>query len=277
MKRLSVLVVLVQAILASPLSADYSNPLVWADNVDFTHQSWDFNGTVDMELEGPPLPLIADGEPNWINDFGDPLLISFENYHEWMKGWYVIPPEITTTRRCMYGGMDDTFLTFFVPNNYRDENWFKQLWIQMTYFARKDGAVNYAIEIARDPAFTDVDGFTLVSEFLEELNEPEGGTGKWYRITAIYDSNDQPDFEYIRLSALHDPNPFMAASMIDQVDIDTRCLNIADLDEDGVVNLIDFAIFALDWKESGELLADLEPDGIVDNRDLNIFCFNWLK
>ncbi len=277
MKRLSVLVFVIQAILVSPLFADYSNPPLWENNVDFTHQSWAFNGTVDMELDGPPLPLIADGQPNWVNDFGDPVLISFENSHEWMKGWYVKPPQLTTDRRCMYGGMGNSYLTFFVPNNYRDENWHEQLWIQMTYFARKDGAVNYAIEIARDANFIEVNGFNMVSEFLEALNEPEGITGKWYRITAIYDSNDQPDFEYIRLTALYDPNPFMAASMIDQVDIDTRCLNVADLNEDGVVNFIDYAIFALDWKDSEKLTAGLDLDGIVDNKDLKIFCFNWLK
>jgi len=51
-----------------------------------------------------------------------------------------------------------------------------------------------------------------------------------------------------------------------------------DLDEDGDVDLVDFALFAKQWRQSGKLLsADLCVDGIVEARDLALFCKNWLK
>lgn len=51
-----------------------------------------------------------------------------------------------------------------------------------------------------------------------------------------------------------------------------------DLDDDGDVDFMDFAIFAGQWQQTGQLLsADLCVDGIVDARDLALFCKNWLK
>lgn len=57
-------------------------------------------------------------------------------------------------------------------------------------------------------------------------------------------------------------------------------LNPADIDEDGNVDFIDFAILASQWLQApGVPSADIAPmpagDGIVDAEDLAVFCDNW--
>jgi L-rhamnose mutarotase len=229
-----------------------------------------------METGGPPLPLIADGEPNWVNAFSTPLLIEADNTHEWMKRWYVHPPVLETDRTCMYGGMDDTYVVFYVPNQQRQNFWQKQIWIQMAYFARKDGVRNYDVFIARDPNFLYVNDIYLTYEQLEELdNEPQGNTGKWYRLTAVYRMDDQPAEEYIELWAYNDPAPAMAASMIDQVDIDTRSVNL-DMFKDGCIDLCDYAVLAANYHTQNPDV-DLHPDGYVDEKDLSVLLQRWLQ
>ncbi|MGD0571466.1 MAG: hypothetical protein ABSB11_00425 [Sedimentisphaerales bacterium] len=54
-----------------------------------------------------------------------------------------------------------------------------------------------------------------------------------------------------------------------------------DLDCDGFVDFVDFAIFAQQWGQTGsDMRADISPankDGSVDTNDLSVFCTNWLK
>ena len=57
--------------------------------------------------------------------------------------------------------------------------------------------------------------------------------------------------------------------------------NIADLDDSGNVNWVDFAILASQWlKAPGSPSADIAPppggDGIVNYKDLGLFVDNWL-
>ena len=53
---------------------------------------------------------------------------------------------------------------------------------------------------------------------------------------------------------------------------------LGDLDDDGDVDLVDFAIFAQQWEQSsGLLIADLNVDGTVDIADLGALAGNWLK
>lgn len=65
------------------------------------------------------------------------------------------------------------------------------------------------------------------------------------------------------------------------VDIGTRLL--ADLDENGKCNLVDFSLLGNDWgKGPGQYNGDISgpngiPDGYVDNYDLGTFCEDWLK
>jgi hypothetical protein len=51
--------------------------------------------------------------------------------------------------------------------------------------------------------------------------------------------------------------------------------NPADMNKDGVVNALDYALFSAAWY-NWTLAADLNGNGIVDNNDLAIFVTNWL-
>jgi len=53
--------------------------------------------------------------------------------------------------------------------------------------------------------------------------------------------------------------------------------NIADLDNDGMVNMVDYSIFSDKWQTKGTLFAqDLNHDELVSAEDLLTFCNNWL-
>ena len=53
--------------------------------------------------------------------------------------------------------------------------------------------------------------------------------------------------------------------------------NVADLNHDGIVNLVDWGLFVDKWKSQQVLLAaDLDRNGVVDIRDLYIFAINHL-
>jgi hypothetical protein len=68
--------------------------------------------------------------------------------------------------------------------------------------------------------------------------------------------------------------------MVDSIDPNLFKLT-ADLDEDGIVNLVDFAVFAGQWLQAPGLpSADIAPmlagDGIVDFNDLFLMDMEWL-
>jgi hypothetical protein len=53
--------------------------------------------------------------------------------------------------------------------------------------------------------------------------------------------------------------------------------NIADLNNDDIVDLADFSIFGDEWPNTKVLLKqDLDRNGLMDLRDLSIFAINWL-
>ena len=53
--------------------------------------------------------------------------------------------------------------------------------------------------------------------------------------------------------------------------------NVADLNDDGVVDLKDWDLFSDRWKwEQVLLAADLDRNGIVDERDFYMFVREWL-
>jgi hypothetical protein len=268
------------------LKADYVNPPDWQGSVDYTHQSWDFG--YDEHVE-PVLPVLPDGEPNWVNYYGQPRLIAVD-YNDYppipgIVRWMYDCKEYTdliTERRGYYGGMGNVIQTFRIPNNFPSQYYKTIVWIQMTYFARKDGAKNYNIEVARDAGFSDTGDMSVVSLNIEEPNEPQGNIGKWYRVTAVYEINQPAAAEYIRLTAYRYPREFpndmRGAAMIDQVDIDCRSASVADFDRNDVINMIDFAFFANQWRLSGPgLAADFDKNLSVDFNDLAILISQWLQ
>ncbi len=265
--------------------ADYLNPPDWGDSNDFTHQSWDF--LTDQTENLPNVP--PDGDPNWINDFGQPFLISvdFNDYIPSIPGAVGYKSDLTdmgleTDRQGYYGGMGNVMLTFRIPNLQRPPLWQKQIWIQMAYLARNDGGKTYDIDIATDPNFTDANVPELAYLLLEEPNEPNNPPGRisqWYRLTVTYVMPDQPAEEYIRLATWHYPielsPPMGGAAVIDEVDIDTRSIT-PDLFADGIVNFRDFAVVAGDYGRTAPQ-SDLYPDNSIDFSDIEILLGHWLE
>lgn len=280
MECLNKLLLLSVCLCAESAFCDYTNPPNWDGCASFTHQSWDFGKDERSESSLPSLP---DGDPNYINSFGDPVLIdvSFTNF---LSGWEWEYSSLDTDRRGLYGGMCDTTLTFQIPNttDLYTENWKKKIWIQAIIFARNDNPqLSYSMEVANDQSFADKTGISQTSLELVALDEPHGSTGQWYRLTAVYELGANPITEYIRIAAYNLPiswnHPSGGASMFDEVDIDTCYVNIADINEDSSVDAVDFAIFASDWlKLEANLKTDLYADGSIDALDLEIFVENWL-
>lgn len=257
-------------------SADYLNPPEWTDNNDFTHQTWDF-----MTDESSYLPASPDGEPNWVNAFGTPGLTAID-YTTSFQFWQYYPVDyshIITDRRGFYGGMGDTTLTFKIPNIQQGPFWQKQLWIQVVYWARDDGGQAYDLEIARDPNFVDTNDITVAYFDLNEPNEPNGAIGRFYRLTAAYRFEEQPGEEYVKFTAYqYPPEPnhtYGGASMMDQVSIDTRCVNL-DRVRDGVIDLRDYAVLANNFY-SNNSSCDFNPDGYIDLGDLSVMLQHWLE
>lgn len=52
--------------------------------------------------------------------------------------------------------------------------------------------------------------------------------------------------------------------------------NIADLNNDGIVNYLDTKLFSEQWPIGGGLLAeDVDRDGLLRLKDFAIFAANW--
>ena len=52
---------------------------------------------------------------------------------------------------------------------------------------------------------------------------------------------------------------------------------LSDLNNDGMVNLVDYALQELDWQKEGVGLAgDLNRDGMVNLADVNLLQLEWL-
>ena len=61
----------------------------------------------------------------------------------------------------------------------------------------------------------------------------------------------------------------------------TECVTCADYNSDGIVNLIDFSVFADNWPWTGSVggynNSDLNCDGKVNIEDLKTFANQWLS
>lgn len=251
-------------LVAPPVLADYANPPSWEGNEYFTHASWEFGetGWVDdpcrpgeqMPVE-PNVPLIADG--GYFNANGEPSMIRVEMADSDMTGWsYNImgPP---TPRTGVFGGMwTDVVMSLMIPNDPND-SLLKEVWLQVAYWG--DSAASgdlVSVEFfADDPNIADPNRLNVIrcSTNIEVLPEIPGSTGRWYRYTGTFLLDQQPAIEYVVLSVVQRAG---MATIVDHVDIDTRCIPLScstpipgDLNGDCLVDFADFAIMASHWLE----------------------------
>ncbi|MCD6569656.1 MAG: hypothetical protein J7L53_03030 [Deltaproteobacteria bacterium] len=215
----------------------------------------------DPDPIAPAIPLEPDARGDtWVNSYGTPYLIYAlypdDPYGEW--SWYGMGGPWT---RCgYYGGMGDTALVFEIPvpedveaatynlpDNMKlsskakamlaekaEESKATEAWIQWTYYASAPlQGEGWAIDVGRgyeeypeepDPldriVITDTDGIEINVTRQDNVGGG-GGTGVWYRATANVTFDDNPEMFYVKVYALTDG----AATLIDEVDIDTRCGN----------------------------------------------------
>lgn len=260
MKKLLLIFIFVSC--AGYLEADYFDPPQWQTSRDYTHQSWDFGND---EMIEPTLPLLPDGEPNYISPADANSKLIAVDYNVIPEFQYLIPhglvswryqyESVVSNRRGLYGGMGNTNLTFKITNTESKRFYHKKkLWLQSIFYARKDGQIPYALKVSRTPDFTDTNNISLINAELVNLtdaNNPEGNLSRWYMLTAVYEMTDIPAAEYVRITAYQYPAiPYEhpgGASMFDRVDTDTRYYNKADFDDSGIVDFSDFSYFAEQW------------------------------
>jgi hypothetical protein len=217
--------------------ADYINPPDWAANPYYTHQSWEFNAAgFDPDPIEPTLPLAPDATgtgAGWVNPHGTPQLIDALYPNGGLGAWSWEAMGGPWTRNGYYGGMGDTALVFEIPND-PQPSLQKEMWVQWTYYASDLveaytgsgwGGDGWGIEVGRaydsgTETISDVAGIQMTDFNLETDVGGGGGSGIWYRATATLLFDDQPAMEYVKVHAL----THGAATLIDQVDIDTRCV-----------------------------------------------------
>jgi len=91
----------------------------------------------------------------------------------------------------------------------------------------------------------------------------DAASGEWLWEELYDQTGDSEDMSFVLFTH---PNPYY---------------NCPDYNNDGIVNFIDYAYFADDWRWSGPLggynNSDLNCDGLVDLYDLAIFVRHWLE
>jgi hypothetical protein len=246
------------------LHADYFNPPEWQSSRDYTHQSWDFGND---EMTEPILPAVPDGRPGCVSPADANTMLIAVDYNVvpafqhlipyGLVGWKYEYEMVTASRRAYYGGMGDVALTFKISNTANKMYYWKKLiWLQSIFYARNDDAQPCVVKVARNAELTDTQDITLISSEVNSLNDannPDGNLSRWYILTSVYEVKNIESAEYLQIKVLQYPpdseHVMGGAAMIDRVDIDTRYINKADFDENGVVDFLDFAFFAEQWLE----------------------------
>jgi lysophospholipase L1-like esterase len=97
---------------------------------------------------------------------------------------------------------------------------------------------------------------------------------------AVRDPNDPDMLKAAYVGDYLHPNAAGLQAMADAIDINLFKLNEADLNRNGIVDFVDFAVLADQWQLApGEPSADIIPpvgDGIVDFEDLYLMAQEWL-
>lgn len=90
-------------------------------------------------------------------------------------------------------------------------------------------------------------------------------------IDLVFDSNNMPFIAFYDGSSNWDGTSLKLAGTA----LTPTC--VADLNKDGRVNFIDYALFASEWNASGSgIAADFDYSGNVNGVDLMVFCSYWL-
>ena len=207
-----------------------------------------------MPIE-PNVPLVADG--GYLNPNGEPSMTRLDMADSEMTGWSYKVMGPPTSRTGIFGGMfSDVVMTFVIPNDAND-TLLKEVWLQVAYWGDSEASGDIvSVEFfADDPNITDPNRLNVIrsSTNIEVLPEIPGSSGSWYRYTGTFLLDRQPTVEYVLLSIVQGA---CVAVIVDEVDIDTRCIPVrcatpipGDLNGDCVVDLADLEIMLSHWLE----------------------------
>lgn len=207
--------------------ADYVDPPDWSSNAYYTHQSWDFIqpagefNAVTGELATPYAP----DEGAWVNPYGTPYFThTNSDPPEGTWGWtdYGMGMYNPNTYGS-YGGMAPGYVQFEIPNA-AVVDLKKELWIQYVLYLPRDGLGPDSA--ANASVWTDGGEGTRIDKYWEQVYEGEPGSGSsglWWMVTELWEIDPQPGKEYVKIFADNAGGP---AVLIDEIDIDTRCVPI---------------------------------------------------
>lgn len=150
-------------------------------------------------------------------------------------------------------------------------------------FKLNDGPNTIALMTNSDMVISDLEVsagsliYQLIIFNLEEENSLIIFPTESWSLNAPLQENQSVEQEQVILSIpIQQPMESMSLSLPDPVHFDNSTL-CPDLKHDGIVDFLDFALFAIDWLESGTgLRSDFDEDGVVALNDLNHIAQYWL-
>jgi hypothetical protein len=201
--------------------ADYQNPPGWENNPYFTHQSWSFDSDAnpsapDDNGAGNPYGTasLTFSNATWGDDLGmmyDPS--TFAPLGERQGGWAIQGPQDGTE-----------WFRIDIPNQ-RDENMYKELWFEMTFRVSTQELAGQIIDKVDLQVYAD--GIVNGDHQFTALTPVGGVIGAdasmqiWLRFEGQFTFDPQPGSELVMLTgSLLD----VEGVLLDQVDIDTRCI-----------------------------------------------------
>jgi len=210
-------------ICAGSVSADYNNPPGWENDDYFTHQSWSFTDNTNPSAPddggagnpyGDTTASMTFSNADWVDDLGmmyDP--VTFAPLGQRQGGWAINGPQDGTE-----------WFTIDIPNQ-RDENMYKELWFEMTFRVSDQILATEIVDRVDLQVYADgiVDGAHQFSAL-----GTDGGvigvsaTGQiWLRFEGLFSFDPQPFSELMILTGTLNAGEGV---LLDQVDIDTRCV-----------------------------------------------------
>ncbi len=187
------------------VQADYADPPGWESNPYFTHQSWDFS--TDANPNSPPdggysnpygIPSATLNSGTWVDD------LEAYGLEGRQGGWLIESPTAKTD--------EPALASIYVPN-VANASLTKQVWVQATFASTNpDLEADMSIKVEGE-GFSKYADSTIIS-----ILNPSVGL---CRATMLFTIFPQPAYENIVLRADLEGTEYL---LLDQVDIDTRCI-----------------------------------------------------
>lgn len=244
----------------------YVNAPAWTGNAYYTRQSWDFLPVLDPDEPGTykwpvefedfdedeegeddpnsPIwsifenPVAPDtgmhGGPDCVNQYGTPGF--YGTGPSTSTDWEMTDYGMGMGNETFYGhigGMGGGYVAFEIPNS-AVTNGKKEVWVQYIVYifqnnTPEDMRTQFGsaseIEMSKyedkkyKANFSNPFGAMLSRGW--ELLEGPGYSGKWWRVTELWEIDPHPEKEYFLLET-----PFGVATLIDTIDIQTRCKTV---------------------------------------------------